>query len=70
MELMDGGDGALIRVSYDDLRLMRVGLDETLEAVEVWEFQTKTGYERSDAHGLIECIKDVLLTAGHWHNLP
>jgi hypothetical protein len=70
VELIDGGDDALVRVSYDELHLMRAGLGEALEAIEEWEFQTRTGFERDEARALMDRIAEVLLTAGHWHVIP
>lgn len=70
MELLDGGDDALVRVSYDELRLMRAGLGEAMEAIEGWEFQTRTGYSREEARALRDRITDVLLASGRWHNIP
>jgi hypothetical protein len=70
VELIDGGDEALVRVSYDDLHLMRAGLGEALQAVEDWEFQTRTGFERDHARALMDRIAEVLLAAGHWHVIP
>jgi len=73
MELIEGGDKALVRVSYDELRLMRAGLGEALEALEAVEdreFQTRLGYERSEARALMDRIADVLLAAGRWHIIP
>jgi hypothetical protein len=70
MELIEGGDEPLVRVSYDELRLMRARLGEALEAVEDWEFQTRLGYERSEARVLMDRLADVLLAAGRWHIIP
>ena len=70
VELIESGDDALVRVSYDELHLMRAGLGEALEAIEDREFQTRTGFERGEASALMQCIADVLLAAGHWHVIP
>jgi hypothetical protein len=53
--------GGSFRVPYDG---------ETLQAVEDWEFQPRTGFEPDEARALMDRIADVLLAAGHWQVIP
>jgi len=37
-----------IRLSYGEIDLLLNALNEALEAIEDWEFSTRTGFEKSD----------------------
>ena len=64
MELIDdSGDDALIRVAYDELWLMMLGLDSFLEAVDRWD--PRLGFTRTDAANLIDRLSDLLESSGH-----
>lgn len=41
-------DQAQVSVSRTDLRLMLSAVGETLEALDEWEFQTRTGFTTSE----------------------
>jgi hypothetical protein len=53
----------LVPLSEADLALLQTALNEILNgrnAIEEWEFQTRTGLERDDAPQLIKRIGNVL----------
>jgi hypothetical protein len=52
-----GGDGADVRLSSDELRILNNALNEICNgstAPEGWEFQTLIGVERSEALSLLK----------------
>jgi hypothetical protein len=61
MELIDIADEtATVVITRDDALILLGAIGEALEAVEDWEFQTRTGYEKQDALTVRATLKEVV----------
>lgn len=47
-EIERRADGIVVAFSDDDLDMIIAGLRETLQELEDWEFQTRTGFQREN----------------------
>ncbi len=47
-EVERGSDGVVVFLSQDDVDPLITGLRETPEALEDWEFETRTGFQRTE----------------------
>ncbi|GHE27418.1 hypothetical protein GCM10017673_31980 [Streptosporangium violaceochromogenes] len=49
MELTPSGDGKFnIKLSASEINMILAGMREALEALEDWEFRTRTGFDREE----------------------
>ena len=53
-------NNATITVSIDELVFLSNAINETLEAVEEWEFQTRTGETRKQAMEIHAQLREIL----------
>jgi hypothetical protein len=64
MEIVETSDeGAVLRLTRDDLRVLNNALNEVLhgpEAIEGWEFETRVGVHRGEAEDLLKSIAKAL----------
>ena len=49
----DDGERFLLEVSHSELEAFQAGLRETLEALDDWEFQTRTGMVREEMRAIL-----------------
>jgi len=54
------GDGVTIRISKSELVILSNALNETREAIEDWEFETRVGASTVEAEGLRAELNAVL----------
>lgn len=47
-------DEVVISLSNDDLDLIIAGLRETLQELEDWEFETRTGFQRAEMRQFLD----------------
>ena len=61
MNLVNHSDGELVvKLARGELQLLCNSINEALEAVEAWEFQTRTGATPEEASLLLKQIKEIL----------
>ncbi|MEZ6018233.1 MAG: hypothetical protein R3F49_24230 [Planctomycetota bacterium] len=53
-------DGVVVSLTPDDLLKIISGLRETLEVLEDWEFQTRTGFEREEIRSFLNDVVALL----------
>jgi hypothetical protein len=58
-ELQTTAKDVTVRLSCDDIELFLNALNEALEAVEVWEFATRTGFEKSDFRAMQASLRAI-----------
>ncbi|RMD96519.1 MAG: hypothetical protein D6812_16965 [Deltaproteobacteria bacterium] len=46
-------NGVVVFLSNDEVDMIIAGLRETLEALEDWEFDTRTGFQRSEVENFL-----------------
>lgn len=51
---------ATVGLNRDEIRFLLNAISETFEALEDWEFQTRTGFEPHEARDLREKLKSML----------
>lgn len=60
MEVIESGDITVtLRLTYDELSLIRGCINEALEAVEDWEFHTRVGHQRDRAVAVFGALRAV-----------
>jgi hypothetical protein len=53
------GDGIVMRVSRTEIATIGNALNESLEAIEDWEFTTRMGATREDVEALIDALAGI-----------
>ena len=57
MNLQRGEDQTFVlEVTEDELRAVRAGLNETLNALDDWEFSIRTGVQREEMAALVDSL--------------
>jgi hypothetical protein len=49
----------LVELSWDELILLKAAINETLNAIEEWEFHTRVGATRQQAGALLQQLHEV-----------
>ncbi|WP_437875260.1 hypothetical protein [Sorangium sp. So ce513] len=52
-------DDIVVALSDDDIDLIITSLRETLEALEDWEFETRTGFKRGEIERFLEQVQSL-----------
>lgn len=47
-------DGVVVSLNEDELEIVIAGLRETLQELEDWEFETRTGFQRAEMRRLLD----------------
>jgi hypothetical protein len=53
-EIERRSDEVVVSLTHDDLDMIISGLRETLQEVQDWEFDTRTGFERDDMRRFLD----------------
>jgi hypothetical protein len=64
------GKSLQVEISRDELCILVNALNETLNAIPDWEFQTRTGVEMDDFRRLIKELDAALATNGSGTDTP
>lgn len=60
------GDSVVLSVSREQLLLLAGSLNETIEAIEDWEFSTRLGAGKDDARQLRAELGSLITRLGPW----
>lgn len=58
VQLQRSGENFQLYVSKDELRAFHAGLAETLEALQDWEFETRTGFTRDEFRTVLHDLRE------------
>lgn len=53
-EIQRRPDGVVVVLNDDDLDMIIAGLRETLQELQDWEFETRTGFQREEMRQLLD----------------
>jgi hypothetical protein len=59
MELIQSNDGAVLRLKRHELEFLINAVNESLEALDDWEFQTRTGTEKEQARQILKALQEI-----------
>lgn len=62
-----GDDEVAVALTLDELMMFAGAINEALEAVEAWEFQTRLGWEREELLALHSRVRGLLLEERQAH---
>jgi hypothetical protein len=60
MDIMNQeSEAVLVRLSFDEISALNNALNESLEHLEEWEFQTRMGVTQAQVRTLLECFGQI-----------